>query len=264
MNTASGIVSGNQGNLEALAGGVRDQLPALQAMAFGPNASLDAANGYAQDVLGGRYLNEGNPYLEGILGQTRQNVGNQVNSTFSMAGRTGGLNHAGRLTEGLATAENALRYQDYGAERDRMAQQAALVPGLSAAQYAGVAPWLAATQTAGNLPYAGVGALSPIIGLGAGHGTSTSTQPGGWGTALMGAAASAAPYIFSDERLKDDIKYTGRQIGGVPEATFSYSKESGLPTHRQTGVIAQDVATLRPDALGPIVGGFLTIVPEKL
>jgi hypothetical protein len=263
VNTASGIVRGNQGNLDTLASGVRGQLPALQAMAFGPNASLTAANGYAQDVLGGKYLNEGNPYLSGMLDETRQNVGNQVNQTFSMAGRTGGGNHVQRLGQGLASAENALRYQDYSAERDRMAQQASLVPGLSAAQFAGIAPWLAATQTAGNLPYAGVGALSPIIGLANGSGTTTSSQPGGWGTALMGAAASAAPFIFSDPRLKKNVKKIGEREDGLGVYEYEY-RQNVMPKGKQVGVMADEVAALRPDALGPLVGGFLTIAPEKL
>jgi hypothetical protein len=179
VNTASGIVSGNQGNLESLAGGVREQLPGLQQMAFGPNPALQAGMGYAQDVLGGKYLDQGNPHLQGMIDETSQNVGNQVNSTFSMAGRTGGGNHVERLGQGLAQAQNQLRYADYSAERDRMAQQGGLLPGLMQSQYAGMQPWLAATQLAGGLPYAGVGALSPIIGLGAGAGTSTSTQSGG-------------------------------------------------------------------------------------
>ena len=155
-------------------------------MAFGPNAAIQAGQNYATDVLGGKYLGQGNPYLEGMLGQTRENVGNAVNSTFSLAGRTGGGNHVERLGQGMAQAENQMRYADYDAERNRMAQQSSLIPGLTQAQYAGFQPWLAATQLAGSLPYAGVGALSPIIGLGAGHGTSTSTQSGGLGSMLGG------------------------------------------------------------------------------
>ena len=191
VNTASGIVSNNQGNLDALAGDLRGQLPQLQQMAFGPNPTLQAGMGYANDVLGGKYLGQGNPYMQGMLDQTRENVGNTVNSTFSMAGRTGGGNHVERLGQGLASAENALRYQDYSSERDRMAQQGALLPSLIQSQYAGMQPWLAATQLAGNLPYAGVGALSPIIGLGQGAGTSKSSQSGGMLGDILGAGLAA-------------------------------------------------------------------------
>lgn len=257
-------VGKNQGNLDTLAGRLGEQLPGLMSQAFGQQPGLAAATGYANDVLGGKYLGQGNPYMNNMLAQTRENVGNAVNSTFSMAGRTGGGNHAERLGQGLATAENQLRYQDYGAERDRMTQQGAMVPGLANAQYAGIQPFLAANSQAAQLPYAGIQALSPLLGQASGAGTTTGTQPGGWGNQLLGAASAALPFIFSDERLKENIAYTGRSVGGVPEVEFEYRKDSGLPQGRQTGVIAQDVAKLRPDALGPVVGGYLTINPEAL
>lgn len=184
VNTASGIVSGNQPNLDALAGDIRGQLPALQSMAFGPNPSIQAGQDYAQDVLGGKYLDAGNPYLSGMIHDTDQSVGNQVNSTFSMAGRTGSGNHEYRLGRSLADSENNLRYANYDAERNRMAGAASQIPGLTQAQYAGFQPWLAATQMAGQLPYAGVGALSPIIGLAQGSGTTTQSQ--GLGSSLGG------------------------------------------------------------------------------
>lgn len=251
VGTTSGIVKANQGNLDQLAGDIRGQLPQLQQMAFGPNPSLNAANGYAQDVLGGKYLNQGNPYMSAMLGQTRENVGNQVNSTFSMAGRTGGGNHVERLGQGLATAENNLRYQDYASERERMAQQAALVPGLTAAQYAGIEPWLQTAQTAGGLPYAGVGALSPIIGLAGGSGTTTSTQPGGWGTSLLGALSNMiqiSPIKVSDRRLKTKIKLLHRDPDGLGHYEFAYKR---APDVMLKGVMADEVKTLRPAAYVP-------------
>jgi hypothetical protein len=266
VNTASGIVSGNQGNLESLAGDIRGQLPGLEQMAFGSNPALQAGMGYAQDVLGGKYLNEGNPYMQGMLDETRQNVGNQVNSTFSMAGRTGGGNHVERLGQGLATAENNLRYQDYGAERDRMAQQGSLLPGLVNSQYAGIMPWLAANETAGRLPYAGVGALSPIIGLAQGSGTTTGTQSQAWGPALMAAAAQAAA-AASDPRLKTDVKKVG-QDGPLGIYEWTYRQDMGfeLPEGRFRGVMADEVAVVAPWALGEPMHGYMTVryTPERV
>jgi hypothetical protein len=254
----------NQPMLNQLQSRITNNLPLLSQQAFGAQPGVAQAQGYATDVLGGKYLGQGNPYMNQMLDQTRQNVGNAVNSTFSMAGRTGGGNHAERAGQGMANAENQLRYQDYSAERDRMGQAGALVPSLTAAQYAGISPYLQATQTAANLPYAGLGALSPLLGAGAGAGQSTQSQPSDTFGSIMGLASAALPFIFSDERLKDNIAYTGRSVGGVPEVEFEYRKDSGLPQGRQTGFIAQDVAKLRPDALGPVVGGYLTINPEVL
>jgi hypothetical protein len=266
VNTASGIVSGNQGNLDSLAGDIRGQLPGLQQMAFGPNPALQAGMGYAQDVLGGRYLGEGNPYMAGMLDETRQNVGNQVNSTFSMAGRTGGGNHAERLGQGLAQAENQLRYADYDAERNRMTQQGGLLPGLMQAQYSGIMPWLATAETAGRLPYAGVGALSPIIGLAQGSGTTTGTQSQAWGPAMMAAAAQAAA-AASDPRLKTDVEKVG-QMGELGIYEWTYRNDMGveLPEGRYRGVMADEVAEVAPWALGEPINGYMTVryTPERV
>lgn len=256
-STIANTVNSNQGNLNSIAGGIRGQLPGLATMAFGQQPGLGAAQGYASDVLGGRYLN-GNPHLEAMLGQTRENVGNQVNSTFSMAGRTGGGNHVERLGQGLATAENQLRYQDYGAERDRMTQAGALTPSLIAAQYAGVQPYLSAAGSAAQIPYAGIGALGPLLGQASNAGRSTSEQPGGWGNALLGAAGAALPFLLSDPRAKTKVKKIGERADGLGVYEYEYRKDI-LPEGKQVGVMADEVAALRPDALGPMVGGLLTV-----
>jgi hypothetical protein len=198
------------------------------------------------------------------LAQTRENVGNAVNSTFSMAGRTGGGNHAERLGQGMASAENQLRYQDYGAERDRMTQQGAMVPGLANAQYAGIQPFLAANSQAAQLPYAGIQALSPLLGQASGAGTTTGTQPGGWGNQLLGAAAAALPFL-SDERAKDNIELVGRLDSGLGLYEWDYKQGVGIEG-RWRGVLAQEVAKVMPGMLGPEVNGFMTVryKPERV
>lgn len=197
-NQLSGIVSGNQGHLDSIAGDIRGFLPQLGQMAFGSNPALTSGMNYANDVLSGKYLGQGNPYLEQMTAKARENAGNQINSTFSMAGRTGGGNHYERAGEGIANAENALRYQDYDAERNRMGQQSGLLPGLIQSQYAGVPAYLAAAQTAGQLPYAGASALSPLLGLAAGSGTSTTKQSNGGGLlgGLLGSTLASLPSYF--------------------------------------------------------------------
>ena len=271
VNTASGIVSGNQGHLDELASGVRGQLPALQNLAFGPSATVQAGQNYAQDVLGGKYLNQGNPYLSGMLDQTRENVGNQVNSTFSMAGRTGGGNHVERLGQGLASAENQLRYQDYSSERDRMAQQSALLPGLVQSQFAGMQPWMAATSLAGTLPYAGASTLSPILGLAAGSGTSNTTQKTGLGQSIMDAAAAAAAAYAqsgSDPRIKENVEKVGELASGLGLYEWDYRQDMGfdLPEGRYRGVMANEVAVVAPWALGTPMHGYMTVryTPERV
>lgn len=241
----------NQPQLNQLAGDVRSHLPGLANMAFGQQPGLQAAQGYAQDVLGGKYLNS-NPYMDSIVHQGEQDAGNAVNGSFSMAGRTGGGANQQRLAQGVANAGNAIRYQNYAQERGNQQQAASLIPGLTAAQYAGVPSYLGAAQTAGQLPYSGVGALSGLLGMGAGAGTSTSTQPGGWGSGLLGAASnmfSFAPISLSDRRLKKDITVVRIAKDGMPISRWRYSFD---PTRTfYEGPVADDVQKYRPEAYVP-------------
>lgn len=59
---------------------------------------------------------------------------------------------------------------------------------------------------------------------------------------LFSAGASLIP-LFSDERLKENIHYTGEFVAGVPLARWEWVG-SGV---RGTGVIAQDVEVIHPD-----------------
>jgi hypothetical protein len=159
---------------------------------------MQSGMGYIDQVLGGKYLAGGNPYVNQMAQQAGQSAGNAVNSTFSLAGRTGGGNHVERLAEGVANAENGVRYQNYMNERGAQGQALNAIPGMVASQYAGVPAYLGAAQAAGTLPYAGIQQLGQMGNLFGGYGTSTGsqTQPGGWGTQLLGAAASALPFII--------------------------------------------------------------------
>lgn len=91
---------------------------------------------------------------------------------------------------------------------------------------------------------------------------STGTSTGG-GPSTAGTIASAIggiASIFSDRRLKTDIRRVGKTKGGLPLYSFRY--KAGGP--KQIGVMAQDVAKKKPDALGPEVGGFKTVNLDKV
>lgn len=190
MNT----VSGNQGNLNQLTGQVTDYASQLGEQAFGEQPGLAQAQGFISDTLAGNYLNS-NPYLDDMARLAGQAAADRVNTTFSSAGRTGGGNHAEGLAKGVSEAELAMRYGAYNQERQLQNQAAGLLPGMTAAQYAGVPGYLGAAQLAGQLPYTGLNALSSMGNLWGGQGTTSSTQPGGWGNQLLGAAAMAIPFI---------------------------------------------------------------------
>jgi hypothetical protein len=69
----------------------------------------------------------------------------------------------------------------------------------------------------------------------------------------VGAAASAG--AFSDRRLKTNIQRVGTRKDGL--GLYEYTlKTTG---ERQIGVMADEVAQLRPEALGPVVEGYATV-----
>ena len=89
---------------------------------------LNMASGqYVQDVLGGNYLNQGNPYQSQIDDQ----ISARVASDASLHGRMGSNYQARALTEGLA----APRYQNYQNERGLQQTMAQFAPQLAGQDY---------------------------------------------------------------------------------------------------------------------------------
>jgi hypothetical protein len=123
-----------------------------------------------------------------------------------------------------------------------------MLPGLTAAQFAGVPAYLSAAQAAGTLPYAGLGPLAGMGNFWAGQGTTTGTQPGGWGNQLLGAAASALPFILSERSKKTKIELLHREPDGLGIYRFAYKSAPDLMLE---GPMADEVEKLRPWALGP-------------
>lgn len=77
---------------------------------------------------------------------------------------------------------------------------------------------------------------------------------------LAGAGIMGAAMMFSDARLKEDIKYTGDSIGGVPVVHYRYR---GLPGLR-VGVIAQDVLRIKPQAVILDPSGYFAVNYSEL
>jgi hypothetical protein len=89
----------------------------------------------------------------------------------------------------------------------------------------------------------------------------------GLGSALGGIAqgvgTAAAGGAFSDPDLKTDIVLLETEPDGLGIYEYKYEWESpDAPLH--VGVMADEVAALRPHALGPEVDGFMTVNYEAL
>jgi hypothetical protein len=90
------------------------------------------------------------------------------------------------------------------------------------------------------------------------NGTSTTTKsPSIFDMAIAAATAASG---FSDRRLKRNIAKVGELDDGLGVYEFDYIWGG----ERARGVMADEVAELRPHALGPIVAGFATVNYEAL
>lgn len=196
-NGLQSAVAGNAPNLANISGAISAQLPQLGQQALGPNPDLQAAQTYNQNVLGGQYLNQPNPDMEAMIQNTNNDVTNQVNGEFGLAGRTGSGAQTGVLTNRLAQNDAGIRYQNYAAERANQQQAASQAPNLFSSQFAGIPGYSLLAGQGASLPYLGAQTLaSGTAGLMSPYTTKTDSQ--GLGSYLMNAAqAAAAAYAKS-------------------------------------------------------------------
>ena len=133
---------------------------------------------YYGDVLGGKYLDQENPYLQGMIDQTNESVSGRVNSNFSSSGRYGSDYHTGELTKGLADAQNGLRYTNYAAERG-------IQNGAALGNMAGIENIVGMPS---NIANSQANAINALLGkYVTSTGNSTSKQSGGLLGDLLGA-----------------------------------------------------------------------------
>lgn len=189
-NGLQSAVSGNAGNLSAISSGISGYLPGLGQQVFGQNPDLQAAQGYNQNVLGGQYLNN-NPFMDQMIQRSNQEVGDQVNGQFGLAGRTGGGANQAVLADRLSANDLGIRYQNYAQERQNQQQAAGQAPSLYSSQFAGIPGYSLLAGQAAQLPYLGAQTLaSGTAGLMGNY--NTTTQSPGLGAILMAHAQAAA------------------------------------------------------------------------
>lgn len=159
-----------------------DQRATYGRVAPGAEQGIMGAQSLVNRNLSGANLG-GNPYLDAILGRTRENVTNSVGDQFGTAGRFGGGMHAAILSRELADAENRARYQDYGIERgyqqDAIGQAGNMMQGATGL-----------LNNAAELPWTGIQAANGAVRqASAGYGTQTQTRSPALGEMLLGAAS---------------------------------------------------------------------------
>lgn len=198
----------------------------------------------------------------------------QVNSSFAGSGMTGSGLHAQNLAQGVSQGVADTMNQNWQANQNRALQAAGMVPGLAQAGF-GALDYMrgagrdrqeqsqnelsAAILQDQQAKTAELNAIQDYLALTTGVGSTfgvqssrTTGSPGLMGA--LGFGLQALPLMFSDKRLKEDIKRVGKTDGGLP--IFTYKYRGGGPT--QMGVMAQDVQKKNPDAVHD-VGGLLAV-----
>jgi hypothetical protein len=84
------------------------------------------------------------------------------------------------------------------------------------------------------------------------------TESGGIGGLLGSALSIGSRFIPSDPRLKKDVEKIGEREDGLGIYEYRYIWEDD-EAEKTTGVMADEVARLRPDALGPTIFGYATV-----
>lgn len=174
--------------------GITDQLATLtpglldQFQQGDPN--VNEARAYNSDVLGGKYLDAGNPYLESMVSKGENDARNQTAAALGVRGLNGGSTFSDLISRNVLNAGNSLRYNDYNTERGRMDSAAAQAPSLAAAQYLPI-DVLTQIANAQAIPLqAASGAAAATGGLLGQYTKGTQTQSGGLLGGLLGAGLS--------------------------------------------------------------------------
>lgn len=151
--------------------------------------ALEGARSHYTDVLSGKYLNEGNPYLQQMIDMTGNDVQNGVSASLGTRGLTGGSDYAGIIARELAKNSTGLRYNDYNTQSNRMDNAASSVGSLYNAENAALSPIFQAYQ-AQTAPLLAANDYAQGVGSLLGNYTNT-TQKNGLGGMLAGIAGSA-------------------------------------------------------------------------
>lgn len=248
VGAALGVYNKNQPNIERLSGNANTLSDSLNSRFGMGMAGSDQARQFYMDTLA--RSPQQNPYLDQILGQTRSDVANDVNSQFSLAGRYGSGAHAGMLTKEMANAENGLRYQDYSAQQARQDQAAGALTGANQGE---AAQALGALPVAAELPYTGTDHMANQLAALFSGGNSKSVQYSPnplWGA--LGAGLGAAGAYFrgggklSDRRLKKHITPIRERPDGLTVYSWVYKNDPDQQI--MTGYMADEVKDIYPEA----------------
>ena len=255
---------------------------------YGSNALRAADQGVA-DTASGKFLGQGNPYYDQLVGTATRSIAPGLESRYAAGGRFGSAGMKEAVSRGISDAVVPQLFQDYGNERQRMLQASAMAPGIAQAGYMdanalanvgrqreafsqqGLDENIARHNYEQNLQANKLAQFMNLIqGQYGGESLSTSTGPkmGGntgfldfmgpmmSGLGGLGSGLGALGWLpFSDRRLKRDIRHVGETYGNLPVYLFRYldSDEDHI------GVMADEVLEVIPEAAHMHPSGYWTV-----
>lgn len=276
----------------------QDYYSAVRSIANGgqPSALQQAAVAQQLGTINGNQLYaESNPYLKSAMNaansstieQFRDSTAPTLMGTFSGAGRLSSgasgnayAKAAGQLSDSLANSNATMAYNNYNDAANRQQAASQYAPTLAAGDYAN-ANQLATVGALqdnyqqnvidadvdrynynANLPQlslqnyinllngtaGSVGTGSSSVATSAKYGDQTRTQS----TLMQGAQLAA---LLSDVRLKINIDKIGKMKNGLSIYAFDYVFGGA----RTVGVMAQDVAKIKPEAVMVHPSGYLMV-----
>lgn len=116
-------------------GQTESALGGIEARARAGSPLLPQAQGELSKTLNGDYLSAGNPAFGAMMDRIRSEITPSIDAKFAGSGRYGSGAHSAALSSALADTGGQLAFQNYGDERNRMAQAMGLAPGLAQADY---------------------------------------------------------------------------------------------------------------------------------
>jgi hypothetical protein len=240
-----------------------DMTTSAQSGLAGLIPGLTGANSAALGTLGG--IADGSSY-DAMKRNVTGDVMSAVNGTFAGSGMTGSTLHQQNLAKGLASGLGGLEMQ----AANQQMQAAGMMPGVANAAmdpYRMLAQFGADQQGYDQSVIdaamkkdlmgqtAGVSALQDyaqlLSGIGGQFGTQTNTQKQNMG---LGGMLGLGLQMFSDVRLKENVRRIGTADNGLP--LYAYRYRGSPATH--VGVMAQEVQDVMPEAVGE-AGGYLTV-----
>lgn len=223
--------------------------------------TIQAAQTYLQNTIEGG----DNPYIDDMLDITNNRVRNQMQAQLSRRGATGGSDYTNLITRALAENETGTRFNQFNQSEARRLHAAGMAPSLLAGSYLPLQMGAQLGTQGAMLPLQAGALNAASIGglLGQYQNTDSRTvQSGGLLGSILSAAAQAgmSAAMACDIRLKENIERIGETPAGLPVYRFDYiGGERGV-----IGPMAHEVAVMQPEALGPVIDGYMTVIPARL